>query len=98
MQNLLKRKKKIKKMKNYFLLVILLKNSGYSNHLSANLEAFTSLDQSASIQVKMSDGKIQESNGKCTVEVKSCGMGYIKNVLYVPELRSISIGRVFCGS
>lgn len=52
MQNLLKRKKKMKKMKNYFLLVILLKNSGYSNHLSANLEAFTSLDQSVSIQVK----------------------------------------------
>lgn len=68
MQNLLKRKKKMKKMKNYFLLVILLKNSGYSNHLSANLEAFTSLDQSVSIQVKMGDGTIQESYGKCTVE------------------------------
>lgn len=54
--------------------------------MSANLEAFTSLDQSASIQVKMGDGTIQEAYAKGIVEVKSCGIDYIKNVyIYLNE-------------
>lgn len=63
--------------------------------MSANLEAFISLDQSASIQVKMGDGTIREAHGKGTVKIKSCGMGYIKNVLYVPELDTnlLSVGQ-----
>lgn len=36
-------------------------DNGCSNHMSANLEAFISLDQSASIQVKMGDGLIREA-------------------------------------
>jgi hypothetical protein len=70
-------------------------NSGCSNHMTANLEDFTSLDQSVTSKVKMGDGTVVETHGKGNIKLNSCEMNNIYNILYVPKLDTnlLSVGQ-----
>lgn len=70
-------------------------DSGCSNHMTGNLDAFISLDKSDTSKVKMGDGNIREAHGKGTVKASSCGLDSIKDVLYVPDLDTslLSVGQ-----
>jgi hypothetical protein len=70
-------------------------NNRCSNHMTTNLEDFTSLDKSVTRKVKMGDGTIVEAHGKGKIKLNSCGMSNIYNVLYVPNLDTdlLSVGQ-----
>jgi hypothetical protein len=70
-------------------------DSGCSNHMTPNLEAFISLDKSVTSKVKMGDGTICSAHGKGNVKLNSCGTDIICNVLYVPNLGTnlLSVGQ-----
>jgi hypothetical protein len=61
-------------------------DSGRSNLMTSNLEAFTSLDKSMTNKVNMSNGTIRATHDKGNVKLNSCGMGSIFNVLCVLHL------------
>jgi hypothetical protein len=61
-------------------------DSGRSNLMTSNLEAFTSLDKSMTNKVNMSNGTIRATHDKGNVKLNSCGMGSIFNVLYALHL------------
>ena len=69
-------------------------DSDYSNHMTAKLKAFISLDRSTTIRVKMGDGPVRHTQGKRVVKLNSCGTSCIKDVLYVLDLDSnlLSVG------
>ena len=58
-------------------------DSGYSNHMTTNLDAFTSLRKSMTTQVKMGDGVIRETQGRGIVKVKSSEMSCIINFFLI---------------
>ena len=70
-------------------------DSGCSNHITTNLEDFTSLDKSVTSKVKMGDGTIVEAHGKGNIKLNSCEMNNIYHVLYVPKLDTnlLSVGQ-----
>lgn len=59
-----------------------------SNHMTSDLEIFTTLDKSMTRRITLGDGTICEAQGKGTVKLNPSGLSYIKNVLYVPDLNS----------
>ena len=69
-------------------------DSGCSNHMTAKLKAFISLDRSTTIKVKMGDGPVRHTQGKRVVKLNSCETSCIKDVLYVLDLDSnlLSVG------
>ncbi|KAL4289903.1 hypothetical protein GQ457_14G000940 [Hibiscus cannabinus] len=70
-------------------------DSGSSSHMTANLEAFISLNRSAKTRIKTADGTIHHSEGKGVIQLNSGQGCFIKDVLYVPYLDSnlLSVGQ-----
>ncbi|KAL4334611.1 hypothetical protein GQ457_07G011520 [Hibiscus cannabinus] len=70
-------------------------DSGSSSHMTANLEAFISLNRSAKTRIKTADGTIHHSEGKGVIQLNSGQGCCIKDVLYVPYLDSnlLSVGQ-----
>ncbi|KAL4379170.1 hypothetical protein GQ457_02G022950 [Hibiscus cannabinus] len=70
-------------------------DSGSSSHMTANLEAFISLNRSAKTRIKTADGTIHHSEGKGVIHLNSGQGCCIKDVLYVPYLDSnlLSVGQ-----
>lgn len=70
-------------------------DSGCSNHMTSNLNAFINLDKLIKKRVKMGDDTICQACGKGSVKVNSCGFSCINDVIYVPDLDSslLSVGQ-----
>ncbi|KAF2321690.1 hypothetical protein GH714_001476 [Hevea brasiliensis] len=86
------RKRKLVNLTNFNAITVtnlaILKDSGCSSHMTANLEAFANMDKSVQTTVKMGDGMVNEARGKGDVQINSTDNKCVKSVLYVLHLDS----------
>ncbi|CAJ2673367.1 unnamed protein product [Trifolium pratense] len=72
-------------------------DSGCSNHMAKDESIFKDIDDSVKVKVRLGNGTVVESKGKCTVMVETKkGTRFIKDVLLVPNLKEnlLSIGQM----
>ncbi|KAJ4718260.1 Retrovirus-related Pol polyprotein from transposon TNT 1-94 [Melia azedarach] len=72
-------------------------NSGCTNHMTSNLEYFSTLDTTVRVPVRLGNGDVIESAGKGTISIPtSKGIKFINDVLLVPNLDQnlLSVGQM----